>query len=189
MRGLSRDEVKPHVDSRTSSVHPDDWPRIQQSLKDHFLGLTPEYETEYRTRTKSRNWIWVLARGKVFTRDETGQPLRMIETELDITDRKRFETDQTFLADVGALLGSSLEYEDTLDNIAQAAVGDLADLCIIDVVQEGGEARLKVTSRACSLAPVCDLFMRVPLEKNRTYWFRMVVENKRRFSWSIWRRR
>jgi PAS domain S-box-containing protein len=180
MRGFSPGQVKPHVDSWSSGVHPDDWTRVQQSLRNHFEGLTPEYEDEYRARTKTGDWIWVLARGKVFTRDKEGQPLRMIGTELDITDRKLFENAQTFLADAGALLGSSLEYEDTLDNVAQLALRDLADLCIIDVVQQGGKAaRLKVVSRDSSLAPLCDLFMRVPLEENRPYWFRMVVENKR----------
>jgi PAS domain S-box-containing protein len=98
----------------------------------------------------------------------------------DITDLKRIENEQRFLADVGAVLTSTLDYEDTLRNIAQLAVRDLADLCIIDVVEEDGKAaRLKVMSRESSLASLCDLFMRVPLEGNRPYWFRMVVENKR----------
>src|SRR5215471_2877972 len=105
----------------------------------------------------------------------------------DITERKRAdqalrlsEAEQRFLADVGAVLTSTLDYEDTLRNIAQLAVRDLADLCIIDVVEEGGRAaRLKVMSRDSSLASLCDLFMRVPLEGNRPYWFQMVVESKR----------
>jgi len=104
----------------------------------------------------------------------------MIGTELDITYRKRFEINQTFLSEVGALLGSSLEYEQTLDSIAELAVRDLADLCIIDVVGDTGKvARLKVKSREASLAPLCDLFRRVPLEKSRPLWFEMVFETKR----------
>jgi PAS domain S-box-containing protein len=43
--------------------------------------------------TKSGDWIWILDRGKVFTRDEEGQPHRMVGTELDITERKRLEQD------------------------------------------------------------------------------------------------
>jgi PAS domain S-box-containing protein len=180
MRGFSRHEVQAHIDAWRSAVHPDDLPRVEQSLTDHFQGLAPEYEAEYRARTKSGSWIWVLTRGKVFVRDDYGHPLRMVGTELDITDRKSFEKSQTFLADVGVLLGSTLEYEDTLDNIAQTVVRDFADLCIIDVIQENGQAaRLRVVSRDPSLAPVCNLFMRVPLDKNPTYWFRMVVEKKR----------
>src|SRR5262249_25203691 len=87
MRGFSLDEVRPHVDSWSSTVHPDDLPDVLQSLNHHMQGLTSEYEGEYRVRTKSGSWIWVLARGKVFTRDENRQPIRMVGTELDITDR------------------------------------------------------------------------------------------------------
>jgi hypothetical protein len=58
----------------------------------------------------------------------------------DITDQKRIEHEQRFLADVGAVLTSTLDYENTLRNIAQLALRDLADFCIIDTVQEGGKA-------------------------------------------------
>jgi PAS domain S-box-containing protein len=111
---------------------------------------------------------------------ETGRVLGMGTIIRDISEIRRVESQLRFLAEVGALLGASLEYEDTLVNIAQVACRDLADLCIIDVVQEDGKAaRLKVMGRDPSLAELCDLFMRVPLEGNRPYWFQMVVENKR----------
>jgi PAS domain S-box-containing protein len=180
MRGFSLDEVRPHVDSWSSSVHPDDWSGLLQALRVHFQGLTSEYEGEYRAKTKSGSWIWVMASGKVFIRDENDQPLRMIGTEVDITDRKHYEINQAFLSELGALLGSSLEYEQTLETIAKMAVRDLADLCIIDIVEESGiVARLKAKHREPSLAPLCDLFMRVPLERNRPLWFEMVLESKR----------
>ena len=91
MRGFGLQEIKPHVDSWSSGVHPDDWPRVQKSMTDYFQGLVPEYEAEFRALTKSGDWIWILDRGKVFARDEKGQPLRMVGTELDITQRKRLE--------------------------------------------------------------------------------------------------
>ena len=53
--------------------------------------MRSEFECEYRVSTKSGEWIWVLDRGKVFGRDERGQPMRMVGTELDITARKRAE--------------------------------------------------------------------------------------------------
>ena len=67
--------------------------RVQKALTDYFHGLVPEYEAEFRALTKSGDWIWILDRGKVFTRDEKGQPHRMVGTELDITERKRLEED------------------------------------------------------------------------------------------------
>jgi PAS domain S-box-containing protein len=180
MRGFSPDEIRPHLDSWSSNVYPDDLKDTLQSLNHHIQGITPEYEGEYRAKTKSGSWIWVMARGKVLKRDENHQAIRMVGTDLDITDRKRFEINQAFLSELGALLGSSLEYEQTLDSIAELAVRDLADLCIIDVVGDTGKvARLKAKSRETSLAPLCDLFMRIPLEKSRPLWVEMVSETKR----------
>jgi PAS domain S-box-containing protein len=180
MRGFSLDEVRPHVDSWSSNVHPDDWEDTLESLNHHIQGITPEYEGEYRARTKSGSWIWVMARGKVFTRDANHQAIRMVGTDLDITDRKRFEINQAFLSELGALLGSSLEYERTLETIAQMAVRDLADLCIIDIVEGvGNVARLKVKSRNSSLIPLCNLFMRIPLDRDHPLWFQMVAQSKR----------
>jgi PAS domain S-box-containing protein len=177
MRGFSLDEVKPHVDSWSSTVHPDDWPDTLQSLNHHIQGITPEYEGEYRARTKSGSWIRVLARGKVFARDENRHATRMVGTELDITDRKHFEITQAFLSELGALLGSSLEYEHTLETITQMAVRDLADLCIVEGA--GNVARLKVKSRDSSLIPLCNAFMQLPVDRDRPLWLQIVGQNKR----------
>ncbi|MBN1210918.1 MAG: PAS domain S-box protein [Myxococcaceae bacterium] len=59
----------------------------------------------------------------------------------DITERKQREDEQRFLAEVGGLLGSSLDYETTLENAAQLAVRSLADYCIIDILDEDGRPR------------------------------------------------
>src|SRR5262249_56300153 len=75
MRGFSPDEVKPHVDSWRSGVHPEDWREVQQSLGNHFQGLTSGFGAEYCARTKSGNWTWVLTRGKVITPEKTSNPL------------------------------------------------------------------------------------------------------------------
>src|SRR5262245_61907446 len=180
MRGFSLDEVRPHVDSWSSNVHPDDWADTLQSLNHHIQGITSASEGEDRARSKSGGWIWVMARGRVFMRDENNQAIRMVGTDLDITDRKRFEINQAFLSELGALLGSSLEYELTLETIAKMAVRDLADICIIDIVEGAGNvARLKVKGREPSLSPLCNLFMRIPLTRARPLWFQMVAENKR----------
>ena len=83
----------------------------------------------------------------------------------DITDRKRVRMNKGFWQMSVRYCTSTLDYEDTLRNIAQLAVRDLADFCIVDVVEDvGGIRRLKVLSRDPSKAWVCDLFMQVPLE-------------------------
>ena len=97
----------------------------------------------------------------------------------DVTERKRVEIEQKFLADVGAVLASTLDYDETLTNIAQLAVRDLADFCVVDVVdEEGVTRRLRVLSRDPSKAWVCDLFMQVPLEAGHTPLVRSVLANR-----------
>ncbi len=58
----------------------------------------------------------------------------------DITDRKHEERAQRFLKDVTALLGSSLEHRATLARVATLAVPALADLCVFELVDDGGGA-------------------------------------------------
>jgi PAS domain S-box-containing protein len=91
MRGYRPDEVRGHVDSWIAAVHPEDWPGVQKVLEDYFQGRRSDYETEHRVRTKSGQWIWILDRGKVFGRNDRGEPIRMAGTELDITSRKESE--------------------------------------------------------------------------------------------------
>jgi PAS domain S-box-containing protein len=300
MRGFRPDEITPKVDSWISGVHPDDWPHVQEVLDACLAGRISEYESEHRVRTRSGDWIWILDRGKVFTRNENGQPVRMVGTELDITARKRaeqelrlahavssgisaisadaivsvddhqritmfnegaenifghsrkdaigapldiliperlraehramlerfasgpdtarrmgtqrtpifglrkdgtefpadaaisrlevggkriltvtvrditeqkrIEHDQTFLADIGLVLTTSLDYEETLQRIASLAVRDVADICIIDIVGEGGDVhRVHAVCRDPARAWIGERFMNIDLDRKRTY--------------------
>ena len=65
--------------------------RSRSSWTDASEARLPGYEAEMRVRTKSGQWIWILDRGKVFARDERGEPTRMAGTELDVTARKNAE--------------------------------------------------------------------------------------------------
>ncbi|MBU5613891.1 hybrid sensor histidine kinase/response regulator [Geomonas azotofigens] len=72
-------------------VHPDDLAHTRERLQAHLDGRTPLFETEQRLRTKSGSWKWVLARGKLVSRDAEGAPLRMTGTHTDLTEQKRLE--------------------------------------------------------------------------------------------------
>jgi PAS domain S-box-containing protein len=91
MLGYRLEEIEPHVRTWERLIHPDDQPAVMQALDDHLEGRTPQYETEHRLLTQSGEWKWVSDRGKVVTRDEHGQPLRMTGIHTDITERKRSE--------------------------------------------------------------------------------------------------
>jgi PAS domain S-box-containing protein len=105
---------------------------------------------------------------------------RRVEDELrDVTGQKRTEGEQRFLAEVGSVLASTLDYEDTLTNIARLTVRDLADFCAFDTVDpDGNIRRLKVMSRDASKAWVCDWLMRIPFERGFSF-VRSVIDRKR----------
>jgi PAS domain S-box-containing protein len=62
----------------------------------------------------------------------------------DVTDRKKAEDTQRFLADSSAVLARSLDYEATLAGLARLALPHLADWCVIDVIEGGRLNRIEV---------------------------------------------
>jgi PAS domain S-box-containing protein len=77
-------------------MHPDDTARFDAALTDHFKGLTPRYECEYRVRQPDGEWRWVLARGRCL-RDATGKPYRFVGSAIDITAEKQAQIDKEHL--------------------------------------------------------------------------------------------
>ncbi|HKR63663.1 MAG TPA: PAS domain S-box protein, partial [Thermoanaerobaculia bacterium] len=77
---------------------------------------------------------------------ENGFLVRAWGTQRDVTEQHAIESARSalldrleFLADVSALLGASLDYDETLRATAQAAVPRFADWCFIDVMNVTGE--------------------------------------------------
>jgi PAS domain S-box-containing protein len=66
----------------------------------------------------------------------------------DITHRKRREANDSFLAEAGALLGASLDLEETLDAVTRLAVPAIADLCAIDLLEDDGSIRRVAAAHA-----------------------------------------
>ncbi|MDQ3934709.1 MAG: SpoIIE family protein phosphatase [Actinomycetota bacterium] len=59
----------------------------------------------------------------------------------DISERKRRQAFDRFMAEAGALLGASVDYETTLEAVAGIAVPSVADWCAIDLLTEDGAVR------------------------------------------------
>nr|WP_315187691.1 EAL domain-containing protein [uncultured Albidiferax sp.] len=91
MYGFEEGEVPNLPSMLDQRTHPDDLPQKERDRDAHLAGLTPSYANEHRVRCKDGSWKWVLSRGMVVSRDAQGQPLRMIGTHTDITDRKAAE--------------------------------------------------------------------------------------------------
>jgi PAS domain S-box-containing protein len=88
--GYQEHELPSSTQEWESRVHPEDLPRVQRELQDHLDRKTRFYITEYRIRTRDGSYIWVLARGQALW-DEAGNPVRMVGSHSDITERKLSE--------------------------------------------------------------------------------------------------
>jgi diguanylate cyclase (GGDEF)-like protein/PAS domain S-box-containing protein len=72
-------------------VHPADRDRVQRAFTQAVRNQAPSYVVEYRVRTASGGWKWVLSSGRVTHRDADGRARRMSGTVADIDARKRAE--------------------------------------------------------------------------------------------------
>ena len=91
MLGYTRSELADTPDLWLNLTHPEDRERAVASGDRHLAGLTDIIETELRLRHKQGHWVWVLDRGGVVERDESGRPLRMVGVQTDISRQKAAE--------------------------------------------------------------------------------------------------
>ncbi|HEX7416936.1 MAG TPA: EAL domain-containing protein [Steroidobacteraceae bacterium] len=89
MLGYTDEDLARGVDWR-SLVHPDDMTRVQGLIRDHIAGKTGLFESIHRMRHRSGEWRWVVSRAKARV-DQHGRLMRLIGSEMDITERKLYE--------------------------------------------------------------------------------------------------
>jgi PAS domain S-box-containing protein len=124
MLGYAVGELRPNVSTWKDLLHPEDKSRVMEDLN-NCIDNTEDYQTEFRLRAKSGQWIWIMASGKIIERDDQGNPVRMVGVHLDITDRKQAEKErervrafmQTVIDGVpGALMVINLDHTIALAN-------------------------------------------------------------------------
>jgi PAS domain S-box-containing protein len=72
-------------------LHPDDHDPVAAVYHAYVRGEISDYAVEFRQRTRTGDWKWILSLGKIITWDQAGNPLRMLGTHTDISDRKKAE--------------------------------------------------------------------------------------------------
>ncbi|GCF13102.1 hypothetical protein Harman_10370 [Haloarcula mannanilytica] len=88
MLGYSLDELDPTVDTWDDLIHPEDRQRTYEALNAHLDGETETYECDHRLKTATGEYRWIRDIGKVFERDENGDPLRAVGIHQDVTEHK-----------------------------------------------------------------------------------------------------
>ena len=92
MLGYAPGELEPNIASWEKLLHPDDREEAKRIELDHIERGEP-FAIEFRLRSKSGDWQWVMSRGKVVEWDADGRPRRMVGTHVDIDQRKRMENE------------------------------------------------------------------------------------------------
>ncbi len=92
--GYDESDVPNKVDYQyfTDLLHPDDYPKAMDAMRDHLYGKKPVYEVEYRIKTKDGGYLWYYDRGKITQYDDQGKPVFMAGIVFDITEKKRIES-------------------------------------------------------------------------------------------------
>jgi PAS domain S-box-containing protein len=87
MLGYTLEELQPvSFSTWLSLTHADDLPHANQLLHRHYQGELEYYDCQFRMRHKVGRWVWIHAHGRLSSRTETGEPLLMFGTHVDITD-------------------------------------------------------------------------------------------------------
>ena len=73
-------------------LHPEDRDRVLSHVRQQFTHHG-SCECEFRLRTKSGHYVWVLSRGKVVERDADGLPVRAVGTHVDFSAMKHKENE------------------------------------------------------------------------------------------------
>ncbi len=112
MLGYEGDDFPNNMKSWEMSIHPEgkDW--VMDALNLRLEDNSFIYAFDYRLQTKSGEWKWIAAYGKVVVRDETGKSVRMVGTHKDINDRKTAEV----------ILQQQLELEKLVSSISTSFI-------------------------------------------------------------------
>lgn len=91
MLGYAPEEFEETVDSWMGRMHPEDRPQVASLFAAGIAGEIEDHRLEYRLRTKSGDWLWVLTLGKTTGYSSDGRPRRAVGTITDVTLLKQTE--------------------------------------------------------------------------------------------------
>jgi PAS domain S-box-containing protein len=130
-----------HIGRTAAEVLPDGNPRVVAMLRRVLETGEPVEEdvAGYYATAPAERHHWIVSLYPV--RDADGEVVGVGATVTDITARVAAERRDAFLARAGEVLGRSLDVETTLRDVASIAVPELADWCVIDLIEESGGAR------------------------------------------------
>lgn len=87
--GYTLDELAPlSIQTWVDVCHPDDLAHSNEIFRRHFAGELPFYDCEVRLRHRDGHWVWVHDTGQLVERSPDGEPLLVVGTHHDVTERR-----------------------------------------------------------------------------------------------------
>ncbi|MBH8571645.1 PAS domain S-box protein [Nostocaceae cyanobacterium CENA369] len=128
-------------------VHPDD---LAEIVKKYPIdaNLPDIFTVTHRAQRKDGHYIWLESTIRAIRDSQTREIIEMQAAARDITDRKREEDKQRFLAQATSILAASLDYETTFTSLAQLVVPEIADWCVVDIIADNQSVRRVATAHA-----------------------------------------
>ena len=176
--GIDREEVvgRPFWDTPWWRGYPELQERLRNAIAEAAQGRFSRFEALHRAPDGRVATIDFSVRPVT---DESGRVVLIVPEGRDITERKRAENRQQFLAEAGGLLATIGAEHDLLSKIAKLAVRFVADCCIVDVVEDEGVRRLEVAHAAADRPWFADVLARIPLDQTRPHLVWSVLETRK----------
>jgi PAS domain S-box-containing protein len=103
----------------------------------------------------------------------------------DVTESRRVAREQRFLAEAGAVLTSSLDYAETLKQLARLAVREIADFCAVYAPDETGRLRsMAIVHADPARQGACERLAELYMDKGQLYFVSSVTESNRSTVWT-----
>ncbi|WP_416668614.1 GAF domain-containing protein [Egbenema bharatensis] len=164
--GLTADQImgRTSLDPNWCAIYEDGSPfpgELHPSMVTLRTG-EPQSNVTMGIRKPDQTLTWISINTRPLFRSNTTTPSAVVASFFDITDHKQAETERVellrqqiqeqtarlaaeadlrrsaFLVEVSTALAKSLDYEQTLQRVAQLAVPYFADWCAVDLLQEDG---------------------------------------------------
>lgn len=117
MLGFEPEEFCGNLAEWLDRIHPEDREKALRENRRCIDNEVSRFSVEFRMRTKSGEWKWILGRGMAVTRDASGKALRMIGTHTDITPIKEGERREALQKWIAALLSTMTRLDERLQLI------------------------------------------------------------------------
>jgi PAS domain S-box-containing protein len=159
-------------------THPEDLDADLSLSGQLARGEIARYTLEKRYIRKNGSIVDIELSASVL-RGADGKPVLFISQIEDISERKRAEREQQFLAELGPVLASTLDQDEILDTVMQLATRRIADFCIVDIAGEGQMVRKKVASRDPWGREVAQALLGIRVDPGRPYLLAETISTRR----------